>query len=134
MFRLYTFRIAAVAAAIALVTSSLAAQPSRISAELKTTQVTVTNGVADATFKVVVHNEEAVALANTWLVFEDGFEVSVGDIAAESSAESESTTRTFDLSQQMQSLAVPFAATLKFAVDGNTFERSTSITLHLQPE
>ena len=127
-------RMVAIIAAVASSAAALLAQPARVSAELETSSVIVTNDVAETTFKVVIHNEQDVAIENVWLVFEDGFEVSIGNVAAESSASSESNTRTFDLSQKMQSLAVPLPATLKFAVGGNAVEQSTSITLHLQPE
>ena len=114
--------------------SVLPAAAQRISAELETSQVTVTNGVADATFKVVVTNEEGSALAGVWLVFEDGFEVSIGDVAAESSSASESNTRTFDLSGHIDSLNLSLPATLKYAVDGAAVEQKTSITLRLQQQ
>ena len=104
----------------------------RISAELETSQLSVVNDVAEATFKVVVENEEAVALTGVWLVFQDGFEVSVGDVAAKSSGASESTTRTFDLSEQVRSLNVPFRATLKYSADGQAMEQAITVVLRLK--
>lgn len=103
----------------------------RISAELETSQLSVISGVAEATFKVVVKNEEETSLAGVWLVFADGFEVAIGDVAAEGSATSESTTRTFDLSLHSETLSVPLEATLRYAVNGNAVEQATTVVLRL---
>ena len=103
----------------------------RISAELEITQLSVVNGVAEATFKVVVKNEEDMSLAGVWLVFADGFEVSAGDVPAEGSGASESVTRTFDLSEHGETLNVRFDATLKYSVNGNAVEQPTFVVLRL---
>ena len=117
--------------ALAWLISTVPAAAQRISAELETSQLSVTNGVAEATFKVVVKNEEGQPLTNVWLVFQDGFEVSVGDLGAETSRASESTTRSFDLSEQGETLNVRLDATLKYSVDGNAVEQATFVVLHL---
>ena len=126
-------RLLAVLLALCVFVSRADAQ--RIMASLDASAITVTNDVAEATFKVVVKNEESSAMANVWLIFADGFEVSVGDVPAEDSGASESVTRSFDLSEQIKSLAVPFTATLKYSVDGNSVEQQTTVVLHLdQPQ
>jgi len=117
--------------ALAWLISAVPAAAQRISAELETSQLSITNGVAEATFKVVVKNEEAQLLTNVWIVFKDGFEVSVGEVGAETSGTSESATRTFDLSESAESWNVPFEATLKYSVDGNAVEQATTVVLRL---
>ena len=115
-----------------LLTTALAPASARqrISVELETSQLSVVNGVAEATFKIIVKNEEAEALAGAWLVFDDGFEVAVGDVAAEASVASESTTRTFDVSEQ-ESRHMPLNAKLKYAVNGNPVEQDVHLSLRL---
>jgi len=123
-------RLAGTCAALWCV-AAVPAAAQRISAELETSQLSVTNGVAEATFKVVVNNEESQPLTNVWVIFKDGFEVSVGEVGAETSGTSESTTRTFDLSESGETLNVPFEATLKYSVDGNAVEQPTTVVLRL---
>jgi len=125
-------RLTAVMLSLCLCVSRVDAQ--RIVASLETSALSVTNDVAEATFKVVVKNEEASAMSNVWLVFDDGFEVSVGEVPAEDSGASESVTRSFDLSQHIRSLNVPFPATLKYSIDGNAVEQQTTVVLHLEAQ
>lgn len=107
------------------------ASAQRVFAKLEVSQLTVVNDVAEATFKVVVSTEEATAMGQVWLVFDDGIEVSVGDVPAEGSAASEPITRTFDLSQHIRSHSVPLQATLKYSSDGVAVEQATTVVLQL---
>jgi hypothetical protein len=127
-------RIVAIAAALVLYTTAAPAFAQRIYAELETSQLSVADGVAEATFKVVVKNEEGATLSGLVLVFEDGYEVNVGDVAAESSASSDAVTRTFDLSEQIRSLAIPFKATMKYSTDGDAVEQPTTVVLRLNQQ
>jgi hypothetical protein len=103
----------------------------RIHATLEASDVSVVNDVAQATFTIAVRNEEQVALGGLVVVFEDGFEVTVGDIAAESTRSSGETSRSFELDQQARSRVHAVPATLKYSVDGNPVEQATSIVLRL---
>jgi hypothetical protein len=103
----------------------------RLTVDLDVSQLSVVNDVADATFKVVIKNDEDYALSAIFLIFDDGFEVSIGDVAAESSGESSSVTRTFDLSQHIRSLNIPLPATLKYSADGQTVEQAMNVVLRL---
>ena len=131
MMRPSFFRILVLSAAVVFSATAAPAFAQRINAELETSQLSLTNGVAEATFKVVVKNEEEAALAGLVLVFEDGYEVTVGDVAGESSASSDAVTRTFDLNGHISSYSVPFKATLKYSTDGNAVEQPTTVVLHL---
>lgn len=131
MPRLFSYRIAVAVAAIVLSASVLIAEPPRVFASLELSALTITNDIAEATFKLAVKNEQEVSLSGVFVVFEDGFEVSVGDVAAESSTESDAVTRTFDLSQHLRTLNIAIPVTLKYAADGNAVEQATSVVLHL---
>ena len=132
MPRLFMYRIAVVVTAIALTASVVLARSPRVSATLETSAVTVANDLADATFKVIVHNEDTVALTNVWLVFEDGFDVAIGDVDPESQASSDSKTKTFDLSKDGGTAHVPFPATLKYDVGGKPEEQAITVVLVLK--
>ena len=123
--------MAAVVAAIVLSAAMMSAQPPRITAALETSALSVTNDVAEATFKVVVKNEEEIALSGVLLVFEDDSEVPIGDVDAESSTASDAVTRTFDLTLYDRSLAVAMPATLKYSANGESVEQPTTVVLHL---
>ena len=121
----------AIGCALLWVLSVVPAAAQRISAQLQTSEVRVTNDIADATFKVVVYSEEAVALTDVWLVFEDGFEISVGDVDGESSKSSDDQTKSFDLSKDGGTAHVPFQATVKYRVDGEPLEKTITVVLNL---
>lgn len=131
MVRPKFLRIVAIAAAMVVCATAAPAFAQRIHAELETSQLSVANDVAEATFKVVVKNEEGATLSGLVLVFEDGYEVNVGDVPSESTASSDAVTRTFDLSAHVRSRAVPFKATMKFSTNGESVEQATSVVLHL---
>jgi len=121
----------AICAAILSCATVAPAFAQRIYAELETSQLSVNDNLAEATFKVVVRNEEGATLSGLVLVFEDGYEVTVGDVAAESTGSSEGVSRTFDLGQHIQSQNVPFAATLKYSANGDAVEQPTNVVLRL---
>lgn len=131
MVRPKFLRIVAIVAAIVAFATAAPAFAQRIYAELETSELSVANDVAQATFKVVVKNEEAATLSGLVLVFEDGYEVNVGDVPSESTASSDAVTRTFDLSEQVRSRAVPFKATMKYSANGESVEQATTVVLHL---
>ena len=132
MPRLFTYRIAAIATAIALSAPLVFARSPRLSATLETSAISVVNDVAEATFTVTVHNEDLLAVSNVWLVFEDGFDVAIGDVDPESARSSDATTRTFDLSKDGGTAHVPFPATLKYDVNGKPEEQAITVVLVLK--
>jgi hypothetical protein len=122
-----------IAASLVLVFAALVPTTARqrLTVDLDISQLSVVNDIADATFKVVVKNDEDYALGGVFLIFDDGFEVSIGDVAAESSGESSSVTRTFDLSQHVRSLNIPLPATLKYSAGGQAMEQAMNVVLRL---
>jgi hypothetical protein len=122
-----------VAGTLVLLVAALASATARerLTVDLDISQLSVANDIADATFKVVVKNDEDYALGAVVLVFDDGFEVSIGDVAAEASGESAPVTRTFDLSQHVRSLNIPLPATLKYSAGGEPMEQTMDVVLRL---
>ena len=125
-------RLAGMTVALLLAAFTSAAAQEQLSVEMQVSQLSVVNDIADATFKIVVTNEEATPLVAAWLVFDDGFEVSVGDVPAQGSAASEPATRSFDLSQHVRSRNVPLPAKLKYTVGGNAAEQALNVVLRLE--
>lgn len=100
----------------------------QVSASAIETSGTMNEGVAQATFKVVVTNGETSTMTHFYVIFEDGASVSLGDVDAGKSAVSESVTRTVNTAA-MESRNSPLAVTLKFALDGATHELPAKLTL-----
>ncbi|MEW6321520.1 MAG: hypothetical protein AB1635_10575 [Acidobacteriota bacterium] len=118
------------ALALGLLACAGPAEAQQVSADLQASQVAVTNGIADATFTITIANGSDAALQNVWVVFDDGTEVQVGDVAAGGSAASAEQQRAFDVSSS-PSRNVPVPVTLKFTADGDTAEIRSTVVLHL---
>ncbi|HEX6164789.1 MAG TPA: hypothetical protein VFZ31_15580 [Vicinamibacterales bacterium] len=117
-----------VAVAVALGASLLTAREPRVSAAMLTSAVTIQNGIADATFKIEITNEEPTAMSDVFVVFADNMQLSVGSVPAEGSATSGEMTRSFDVSDNPSKYtAIP--VTLKYSVDGVSVEAAINIIL-----
>ncbi len=79
-------RILALLLALAGAITTVLAKSDDVSAAMVASEVLVDNGLADTTFKIEVVNRGASPAANVRVVFADGGEVIVGDVAAEGSA------------------------------------------------
>ena len=113
---------------VAVCATALRASEPRITATLVASAVAVQNGLADATFRIEVKNDEASAMSDVFVVFADNAELAVGNVPAEGSATSGEMTRTFDVSNS-PSKYVPIPVTLKYSVDGAQVETSVTVTL-----
>lgn len=119
----------ALALSVAAFVPAAAAQS--VSATLEATEVIVQDGVADTTFRIVVTNGESAALGNVVVVFADGAEVAVGDVAPDATVASESQRRSFDLGgSHSRHVGVP--VTLKYSRDGAAVEQSADLVLTVQ--
>lgn len=94
-------------------------------------EVSVTGTTADARFTLKVANTTAAAADNLWVVFADGLEVLVGDIAAGGSATSQAITRSIDLSAEA-SQYVTLPVTLRYSSNGQAAEVSGAVTLRIE--
>lgn len=94
-------------------------------------EVAVTGTVADARFAIKVANATAVAAENLWVVFADGLEVQVGDVAAGGSATSQAVTRSIDLSSEA-SKYVTLPVRLRYSSNGQAAEAAGTVTLEIE--
>lgn len=116
------------AAAVGVFASNASAQ--QVSATAQTIAVAESGGAAEVQFKVTVTNGGSSAAANVIVVFADGLQLRVGDVAPEGSAVSEKETRTIDVSV-LPTRSQPVPVTLKFAVDGVNVELAQTLVLNL---
>ena len=109
------------------VSASQASEP-RVSATMITSAVSIQNGVADATFRIEVKNDEDAALSDVFVIFADDIQLAVGSVAAAASASSEEMTRSFNVAET-PSKYTPIPVTLKYSVDGVAVETAVTVTL-----
>ena len=84
----------------------------------------------DAEISITVTNGESVLASDVYVVFEDGQEVSIGDVAPGGSAASAPVTRNID-SSEMPTHNFPVPVTLTFFLDGVYEELPASLTVEL---
>lgn len=128
-----TIRVRSAAIGLALL-GTLAATPTEaaeVSIAATDATVTMANGVVSAQFRVAASNGEAGDATNLVVVFQDGTQVVVGDVAAGGTATSGPETLTFDVSNRPtrhQTLPV----TLRFTLGGQAVEQSAAINFEVQ--
>ena len=112
------FGIAIAALVAALMTS---AEARTFKASAVNGAATISDGLAQVSFNIEVTNDDASAMTNLFVVFEDGTEVSLGDVAPLGTITSGAQNRTIDVSESA-SRTVVMKATLKYSLDGDTVE------------
>lgn len=112
------FGIAIAALVAALMTS---AEARTFKASAVNGAATINDGLAQVSFKIEVTNDHASAMTNLFVVFEDGTEISLGDVAPSATITSEAQNRTIDVSGSA-SRSVVMNATLKYSLDGDAVE------------
>ena len=115
---------------LALAFASPAAQAASVQVTAETIQVVEIDDFANVEFSLTVTNGTSVLASDVYVVFEDGVEVSVGDIAAGGSASSAPQTLTIDL-LQMPTRNSPLPVTLNFTLDGVYEELPATLVVHL---
>lgn len=116
--------------ALAATMSTVAARSGDVSATLVASEVLVAEGSADATFTIKVNNSGSSAASSVRVVFSDGAEVAIGDVAAEASASSDSQRRVFDTSAS-PSRTFPIQVTVKYSQDGADVEVPATLILRI---
>jgi len=81
----------------------------------------ITDGLAQVSFKVAVTNDARSAMTNVFVIFADGTELSVGDVAPQATVTTEQQSRTIDVAES-GSRTVVMNVTLKYAIDGENVE------------
>jgi hypothetical protein len=82
---------------------------------------TITDGQAQVSFKIEFTNDEELAMTGVTVVFEDGSEVSLGDVEAGATVTSDEQSRTVNMGDT-GSRSVVMKVTLKYAQDGAATE------------
>lgn len=124
-------RCLALLVALAGFTASLGARSGQVSAALIASEVLVEGSTVDATFTIQVSNGGSSAASNVRVVFSDGAEVAIGEVAAEGSATSNSERRVFDTSA-MPTNNFPVQVTVKYSQDGADVEAAATLILRIQ--
>jgi len=123
-------RILAIVLALAGALTTVVAKSDDVSATMVASEVLVQESLADATFTIQVTNSGSSSASNVRVVFSDGAEVAIGDVAAEGSATSDSQRRTFDTSA-MPTNNFPVQVTLKYSQDGADVEAAATLILRI---
>jgi type 1 fimbria pilin len=110
--------------------ATVAARSGDVSAALVASEVLVSESTADATFTIEVTNSGSSAASNVRVVFSDGAEVAIGDVAAEASGTSGSQRRVFDTSAK-PTHNFPVEVTLKYSQDGADVEAAAILILRI---
>ena len=87
----------------------------------------------DAEISITVTNGESVLASDVYVVFEDGQDVSIGDVAPGGSAASAPVTRNID-SSEFPTHSFPVPVTLTFFLDGLYEELPTTLVVQLGVE
>lgn len=123
-------RILALLLALVGAMTTIAAKAGDVSATLVASEVLVSESTADATFTIEVTNSGSSAASNVRVVFSDGAEVAIGDVAAEASGTSGAQRRVFDTSA-MPTRNFPVEVTLKYSQDGADVEAAATLILRI---
>jgi hypothetical protein len=114
--------------AIAGAMTTAIAKSDDLSATMVASEVLVQENLADATFTIQVTNGGSTSASNVRVVFSDGAEVVIGDVAPEGSATSDSQRRVFDTSAT-PSRTLPIQVTVKYSQDGADVEVPATLIL-----
>jgi hypothetical protein len=128
--KLWSGMTAITGAALLALALAFPATAQQVSATAQTTQVVENGDLVDAQFSLTVTNGATAQALGVIVVFEDGQEVAVGDIAPGGSAQSASGSRTLDLSA-MPTRHYPVPATLVYSLGGVNVEAPTTVVFDL---
>ena len=103
------------------------AKAAQVSAALIASDVVTSDDTADVTFTIEVTNGGDATAGDVRIVFADGAEVGVGDVAAEGKASSESQRRV--IARPAPTHNLPIQATLKYTSGGASVEESIILTV-----
>jgi hypothetical protein len=122
-------------AAFALVVVAFVSSAAHAQALIKVAAVdgeaSITDGIAQVTFKIAVTNDADSPMTNLFVVFADNTEINVGDVAPEATVTTEQQSRTIDVSgSATRSLVID--VTLKYAIDGENVELPWTLSVLAQ--
>lgn len=117
------------ALAVCAASSVSTAHAQQVAVSAVKANVTVQDTVATATFRVqVVNKEDAATMTDFRIVYSDGTELRVGDVAPAATVVSDEDTRIVDLSGA-PSRSIAFNVTLRFYINDTAVEMPWVITV-----
>ncbi len=131
MFTSIRFRLVALVALFAAMVVTGRAEAQQVSVAAVDAAVSVTNNLADATFRVEVSNPGSSVIPAVFVKFADGSYLQVSNVPAEGSAKSGVETRSFDVTAT-PTRHLPIQVTLQYSVDGTEVEQPAILTLDIQ--
>lgn len=114
-------RCGALLAMLLAVSTVSIAEAQRVTAAAVDTEASVQNDVTVVKFSVAINNNEDAAITGLTVVFSDGIELFLGDVAPDATAKSQPENRTLDTGE-FQSRSVPVHVTLKYTLEGEAVE------------
>ncbi len=81
-------------------------------------ELTESNGLATAKFKIQVSNHEETSMTSVRAVFDGGIEVAMSDVAADATVTSGAQKFVFNAADLMATKNVPVTITVKYMTDG----------------
>jgi hypothetical protein len=108
----------ALAAAMVIALAGSIAAHARVDVLAVESQLTESNGLATATFKIQISNHEEAAMTSVRAVFAGGIEVSMNDVAADATVTSGTQKFVFASADLPATKNVPVNITVKYFTDG----------------
>lgn len=116
-------------ALLLLALAAMPAQAQQVTASAVNVEVTPNGDGVDAKFNIAVTNAAGAAALNVWVVFADGQEVVVGDVAAEATGTSAAVSRTL---AEVVTANQPVPVTLKYSQDGAAVEVAATLIVRVK--
>ena len=113
-------------AVVAVFASASAASAQQIAAKAQVVSVAESGDFVDVQLKVAVTNDDSSVATNVFVVFPDGLQVGLGDVAPGQSAVSETEHETISIAgDPSRNLAIP--VTLKFRINDRDVEKADTL-------
>ena len=115
-------------AMVVAIAGSVAAH-ARIDVLAVDSEVTESNGLATAKFKVQVSNHEETVMTSVRIVFEGGIEVAMSDVAADATVTTGGQKFMFDITNMPPTRSFPVPVTVKFSINGVESETTAILAM-----
>ena len=123
------FASLAALALAAIVSTASAASAQQVQAKAQVVSVVESGAFIDVQLKVSVTNNGSAVAANVFVLFEDGLQIALGDVAPSQSAVSSTQRESLDISAHpTRNVAVP--VTVKLSFNGENVELKQTLYVH----
>jgi hypothetical protein len=113
---------------VAVVAASSTAAAQQVEAKAKVIKVVESGAFIDVQFTVTVSNRDSAVASNVFVIFKDGLQVGLGDVAPGTSAVSATQSESIDVAS-MPTRHVPVPVTVKFVFKGQNVEQSQTLVV-----